>query len=150
MSGETPVGMSAFLVPPGEGRVLVPGGVVLKASGDQTGSAFEVLELQGLPGQPGPPPHVHFHREELFYITQGSFEFTVGTDTIEAEAGSLVFVPRGTRHAFLARPDSKGLVFVVPGGLEGFFKELAAGMAAGKSQAEIRQALEAKYDSHPA
>lgn len=150
MSEEVPIGKSAFVLPPGQATVLVPGVVSLKVSGDETGSAFEVLELQGSPELPGPPPHIHFHREELFYIAQGSFEFTLGTSTIEADAGSLVFVPRGTRHAFLVRPDSKGLVFVVPGGLEGFFKELAAGMAEGKSQAEIRQALEAKYDSHPA
>jgi quercetin dioxygenase-like cupin family protein len=138
---------SAFVLSSSEGRVLVPGGVVLKASGRQTGGAFEVLELHG---PSGPPPHVHLHRDELFYIVQGSFEFTLGDETVQAAVGSLVFVPRGTRHAFNAGPDSKGLVFVVPGGLEGFFTELAVGMAAGKSQAEIREALEAKYDSHPA
>jgi quercetin dioxygenase-like cupin family protein len=139
--------VSAFLVSPSEGKVLVPGGAVLKASGKQTGEAFEVLELHG-PG--GPPPHVHLHREELFYIIQGSFEFTLGDGTVQAPAGSLVFVPRGTRHAFDAGPDSTALAFVVPGGLEGFFTELAAGMAAGAGQAEIRESLEAKYDSHPA
>jgi quercetin dioxygenase-like cupin family protein len=147
MSGESQAGISAFVCLPGEGKMLVPGGVVLKASGNQTGSAFEVLELLG---PSGPPPHVHHHREELFYIIQGRFEFTLGTETLEVGTGSLVFVPRGIRHAFLAGPDSKGLVFVIPGGLEGFFEELATGMAAGTNQAEIRQALETKYDSHPA
>jgi mannose-6-phosphate isomerase-like protein (cupin superfamily) len=147
MSGESQSRISAFVLPPGEGKELVPGGVVLKASGKQTGSAFEVLELLG---PSGPPPHVHNHRDELFYIIQGRFEFTLGTGNLEVGTGSLVFVPRGVRHAFVAGPESRGLVFVIPGGLEGFFEELAAGMAAGKNQAEIRHELEVKYDSHPA
>lgn len=140
---------SPYAVPPGEGKVLIPGRALLRISAQQTGDAFEIIELAGPEGD-GPPPHIHVDRHELFYVLQGTVEFTVGHDTISAEAGSLVFVPRNTRHGFKLGSDCRLLGLVAPAGLEGFFRELGAGMAAGKSHVEIRQALEAKYDSHPA
>jgi hypothetical protein len=42
------------------------------------------------------------------------------------------------------------LLFIIPGGLEGFFRELGAGLEAGKPSAEIRAGLAGKYDSFPA
>lgn len=136
------------VVPPGKGEVLVPGRAVLRISGQQTGDAFEILELGGPEGD-GPPPHIHVDRNELFYVLQGTVEFTVGHQTIAAEAGSLIFVPRNTRHGFKLGPETKLLGLVAPAGLEGFFRELGAGMAAGKSHMEIREGLEPKYDQHP-
>jgi quercetin dioxygenase-like cupin family protein len=140
---------SAYAVPSGVGTVLIPGRVLLRISAQQTDDAFEIIELAGPEGE-GPPPHIHLDRHELFYVLQGTVEFIVGQDTIAAEAGSLVFVPRNTRHGFKFGPDCKVLGLVAPAGLEGFFRELGAGMAAGKSQTEIRDALEGRYDSHPA
>lgn len=140
---------SPYAVPPGEGKVLIPGRALLRISAQQTGDAFELIELAGPEGD-GPPPHIHLDRHELFYVLQGTVEFNVGHDTISAEAGSLVFVPRNTRHGFKFGSDCRILGLVAPAGLEGFFRELGAGMAAGKSHVEIREALEAKYDSHPA
>lgn len=137
---------STSAVHPGEGKVLVPGLMVLKASADQTAGTFEVFEVGG-PG--GPPLHIHRGRRELFYVIEGTFEFTLGEEVIEAKPGSVVLVPLDTRHAFKAEAGGKALLFVAPAGLEGFFGELGAAMAAGKPQEEIRQALEAKYDVHP-
>jgi hypothetical protein len=59
------------------------------------------------------------------------------------------FVPRGTRHGFTVEAGSKALLFIIPGGLGGFFRELGAGLAAGKPSAEIRAGLAGKYDSFP-
>jgi len=39
---------------------------------------------------------------------------------------------------------------VAPAGLEGFFEELGAGVAGGRSGLEMREALAGKYDSIPA
>ena len=139
---------SPYVALPGEGEVLVPGRAMLRISGQKTADAFEILELGGPEGD-GPPPHIHVDRHELFYVLQGTVEFTVGHDTIDAEAGSLIFVPRNTRHGFKLGPECKLLGLVAPAGLEGFFRELGAGMAGGKSHMEIRERLEAKYDQHP-
>ena len=146
---EARTNLSPLAVQPGEGTVLIPGRALLRISASQTDGAFEVLELAGPDGD-GPPPHIHHDRQELFYVLQGQVEFTLGEERIAVDAGSVVFVPRRTRHAFKLGPDAKLLGWVAPAGLEGFFRELGAGMAAGKSHQEIREALEAKYDSHPA
>jgi quercetin dioxygenase-like cupin family protein len=100
-------------------------------------------------GPATPPPHVHRDHDEAFYIVEGSFRFTLGQDTVEALQGALVLVPRGTRHGFSVEPGSRAMLFTIPAGLAGFFRELSAGLSAGKSSGEIRAALAGKYDSFP-
>ena len=58
-------------------------------------------------------------------------------------------VPRGWRHGFNVEPGSQALLLVIPAGLEGFFQDLGAGIAAGRSSQEIRASLAGKYDSYP-
>ncbi len=134
----------AFCSAPGEGQLLPTRGR-LKVSAAQSSGAFEVIEL----GPGSPPPHIHHEHEECFYIIEGQYTFTVGTEQLEAPAGSVVFVPRGTRHAFKRGEKARALVFVIPAGLEGFFRELGEGIAAGRSEAELRLELAGKYDSEP-
>ncbi len=119
----------------------------LKASSEQTRGAFEVIELTGAGG---PPPHVHREREEAFYVLEGSVQFVLGDDTVEAGQGSFVFVPCGIRHGFRVTPGARALVFISPAGLEGFFRELGEGLQKGRSGEELRAALAGKYDSEPA
>ena len=148
MVGEHEAGtVQAYVSGPDEGNDLPLIGI-LKASGQQTRGAFEVIEYHGNTVQP--PPHVHRERDEAMYILDGEFTFTVGFDIVEARKGSLVLIPRGTRHGFTAGPDARALILVAPAGLEGFFKELGAGLAAGKTSQEMRDALKGRYDSIPA
>jgi mannose-6-phosphate isomerase-like protein (cupin superfamily) len=57
-------------------------GWTLLASSDLTGGAFELFEeLRASPS--GPPPHVHRDRDETFYVLEGRYAFTRGTDEIE-------------------------------------------------------------------
>jgi mannose-6-phosphate isomerase-like protein (cupin superfamily) len=135
----------------GEGRKLFIG--TLQVSAEQSGGSLEVIVLNtgpaGAAGLAGPPPHVHRHRDELFYIVKGRFSFVLGAREFEVEQGGTVFVRRGTRHAFTPQPDSQALLIVAPAGLEGFFVELGEGLAAGRSNEEMRVALAGKYDSTP-
>ncbi len=135
-----------FLSQPGEGEVLVMAGLKLRVGSAQTGGAFEVVELGG-PGSP--PPHAHRDHDECFYIIEGLFTFNVGGEELEAGADSVVFVPHGTPHAFKHSEDARALVFVIPANLEGFFRELGEGLAAGRSEADLRDVLAGKYDSWP-
>jgi mannose-6-phosphate isomerase-like protein (cupin superfamily) len=134
-----------LVVRAGEGEVLPLIGN-LRLSDAQTRRGFEVIEYSG---PATPPPHVHRNHDEVFYILEGSFNFVLGHEPVEAPRGALVFVPRGTRHGFTVEPDSKALLFIIPGGLGGFFRELSAGLAADKPSGEIRASLAGKYDSFP-
>lgn len=118
----------------------------LRASAADTGGAFEVIEYTG----PAiPPPHVHREHDEIFFILAGTFRFVLGQDTAEAPQGAIVLVPRGTRHGFTIEPGSQALLLTIPAGLQGFFKELGAGLAEGRTSEEIRASLAGKYDSYP-
>lgn len=137
----------AFVAAPGEGERVGMAGR-LKVSTAQTAGAFDVIELDTAKG---PMPHVHRDHEECFYIVEGLFTFQLDTEQIEAPAGSVVFVPRGTRHAFQPGPGARALVFTIPGGLlPGFFRELSEGLRDGRPEAELRSMLAGKYDSWPA
>jgi quercetin dioxygenase-like cupin family protein len=134
------------VLPPEGGRDL-PFIGRLRASGADTGGSFEMIEYRG---PAVPPPHVHREHDEIFYILDGRFSFVIGDATRDAVAGSLVWVPRGTRHGFQIQPGSTALLITVPAGLEGFFVELGEGLVEGRSSDEIRAALAGKYDSIPA
>ncbi len=136
-----------FLSKPGEGQILVMAGLKLKVGSAQTGGVFEVVELSGTGS---PLPHIHQNHDECFYIIEGIYTFTVGAEEVEARADSVVFVPRGTPHAFKHSEGARALAFVIPANLEDFFRELGEGFVAGRSEAELRAALAGKYDSWPA
>ena len=141
------VGMQAFVAAPGAGERLGMAGL-LRVSTAQTGGAFEVVELDSARG---PLPHIHHDREECFFVIEGVFTFMLGNEQVVAPAGSVVFVPRGTRHAFTPTQGARALAFSIPGGLlEDFFRELLAGLQAGRPEAELRAELAGKYDAWPA
>ncbi len=141
------VGQRASISKSGEGEILVKsGGMRLKVGAAQTDGDFEVVELYG-PGEP--PAHVHHTHDECFYVIEGTFTFTLGGEEVDAPADTIVFVPQGTPHSFKHSDDARALVFVVPSHLEGFFRELGDGLAAGRSEGELRVALSEKYDSQP-
>jgi mannose-6-phosphate isomerase-like protein (cupin superfamily) len=139
------------VVRPGGGQALPRIPLSIRVSGAESGGSLEVYESRDPDGPAAapPPPHIHREHEELFYILDGRFTFVLGQDTTTVEAGSLVFVPRGTRHGFTPDPGARLLVVTIPAGLEGFFRELGEGLAAGKSNVEIRAALQGRFDSYP-
>ena len=118
----------------------------LRASAAETGGAFEVIDYVG---PAVPPPHVHKEHDEVFFVMSGTFRFVLGPDTVEPAEGAIVLVPRGRRHGFTIGPGWKALLLTIPAGLEGFFAELGAGLAAGRSSQEVRASLAGKYDSYP-
>src|ERR1700738_3541484 len=128
---------------PGVGREL-PFIGILTVSAQQSGGSLEVIDYRG---PAAPPPHVHRHRDELFYVLKGAFAFIVGARDFDVGPGGTVFVPRGTRHGFKPAPDSQALLIIAPAGLEGFFAELGEGLSAGRPSDDIRAALAGKYDS---
>jgi mannose-6-phosphate isomerase-like protein (cupin superfamily) len=116
-----------------EGERLVFGDVtiVVRADGDATGGAFTLLEE--VPPLVDTPLHVHEREDELFYVLEGEHVFRVGDDEFTVGPRGLVFAPRRIPHAQRRVVPGEGrlLVLTAPGGLEGFFRELAAAQQGG-------------------
>jgi mannose-6-phosphate isomerase-like protein (cupin superfamily) len=66
---------------------------------------FVIAEWRDPGGLPGPPrliapPHLHRSDDEAWYVLEGILRVRVGKEEVEANAGSAVFVPRGTPHTY--------------------------------------------------
>jgi quercetin 2,3-dioxygenase len=94
------------------------------ASADQTNGSVGLFR-QTIAPHSGPPTHVHETEDEFFYVVSGEFKVKVGDRTTTAPVQSVVFVPRGTPHAFENISAEPGvlLVGVTPGGFEKMFAE---------------------------
>jgi mannose-6-phosphate isomerase-like protein (cupin superfamily) len=128
MSDEAMGGRGVKHVPSGEARSLwVWGGLVrFYALGEDTGGAFTLLEEDTSP-QGGAFPHVHHEEDQAFYVLEGEHEFVCDGQTFATEAGSFVYVPRGTVHSFTNVGTTPGRVLVLStpaGGTERFFFEV--------------------------
>ena len=130
MEAKEPSGTGGVVrVGPAEGRAArMPGArlVTLKVSGDRTGGAYSLFEVAVGPGG-GEGSHVQHREDECFYVLEGRFGFVVEGEEIEAGIGSLVYVPKGTLHAFRNTGQTTGRILVgqTPGGAyEGFVGEV--------------------------
>ena len=116
-----------FVVPPGGTRVegaMLP----FKLSAADTGGALSVCEFTLGPWESGPVLHKHDATDEGFFVVAGVLEAQLDDERVTAPAGSFVWVPRGTAHAFAnGGPDRLHVVsLVTPGGIEALFAEQAA------------------------
>ena len=123
-----------YVVGPGEG---VPDrGPEVKASGRSTGGSLTLIEV-AIDG--GPPRHTHSREDESFYVLTGTLEVECGDDRFRAGPGSLVFLPRHLPHGFRsAGGPATALLIVTPGGLEAYFAELSAALAANADPVQVR------------
>lgn len=97
-------------------------------TGGATGGRMAAFESVAPPDQ-GPPRHVHHHEDETFYLLSGEVIFWLDGASVTKGPGDAVFVPRGTPHTFhvLGPGPARWITIVTPGGMEGFFVEMAAG-----------------------
>jgi quercetin dioxygenase-like cupin family protein len=133
------------------GDTLDLGTVTLRllAVAEQTGGAFALGEFSGGEG-PWTVPHVHQHTEESFYVLDGAFTFTLGTEEVQAGPGAFIHVPRGTRHELHAAPGGGRLLTLwVPGGTEAMFVELSQMPPGSLRDPELRKKISARHDSIP-
>ena len=89
------------------------------ASGHLTGGSLALIDQLVTSGG-GPSTHMHPSDEGLYVVT-GKCTFHAGGQTVSAEGGNLVVVPRYTEHAFTVdAPDTQLLNFYLPSGFEMF------------------------------
>jgi quercetin dioxygenase-like cupin family protein len=116
-----------FLIPPGGGTLVWMGQnqTIIKATAAQTCRKFGLVEMTVAPGA-GPAPHHHLREEEAFFILEGEITFYLPTGAYHAGAGCFLRVSRGQIHSFHNETDKPArlLMFIIPGGLEGYFAEV--------------------------
>jgi uncharacterized cupin superfamily protein len=74
----------------------------------------------------GPPPHIHNAEDELFVVLEGELRLEVDDRTIQAAVGSVLYVPKGTRHAYsnVGTAPARMLFLYTPAGMERMFQEI--------------------------
>ncbi len=91
---------------------------LIQATGVQTNNRCSFME-QLMPGGVGPPAHRHPMSIEGFYLLEGTMSFHVDGQTIRAEAGTLVHLPRMIPHTFEVESDeARVLNWYAPAGNE--------------------------------
>ncbi|MQA75132.1 MAG: cupin domain-containing protein [Solirubrobacterales bacterium] len=139
-----------FLLAPGAGRLYEQSGFrgTIKVDGEQADGRQCFSEWTVDAGQQGPPPHLHREHQEAFFVVDGTLTFTAGEQTVDAPAGSFLFIPPGVVHAFSNSTDAPATCVnaYVPGGIEGFFVEAGAATASGEPDPAEIERLSAKYD----
>jgi len=121
----TPVTM----VEPNAGKSLsVAGGAYhIIISGEQTGGAYSVIEME-VPSGGGPVPHAHPTFQEAFYVLEGEIEVTTGAGTSTLQQGAYVNIPLGgIIHQFKNRATTTArlLCIITPAGMEKMFEEIS-------------------------
>ncbi len=98
--------------------------VKLKLDSAQTNGLFCVCEIGTPPGSVL-PLHRHIDMDEIFYVIEGDYVFTIDGKTVAAPAGTFIHVPRGTPHRFANPGKTFGRLadFHTPGGFEHFFEQ---------------------------
>jgi quercetin dioxygenase-like cupin family protein len=112
----------------GEGELLwfAGGGVfTMKASTDETGGAFMLLEDRVVRGKTT-PMHLHPDEDELCYVLDGELLVHIGGAEHRVGKGGLFFAPRGVAHAFLVTSETAHLLCLqTPGSGEAFYRDVS-------------------------
>jgi mannose-6-phosphate isomerase-like protein (cupin superfamily) len=117
---------------------------IIRASSDSNGGTFAIVEeIDPL----DTPLHVHKNEDELWYVLEGEHVVQVGEREFQVGPGEMAFGPRGVPHSqrrVVART-GRFLVFLFPGGFEGFFRELAEAERSGSAMPEAYARVSEKY-----
>ena len=123
---EQNMNQTAFHVAQGEGKSVWFADELLTFKVDSDQSETVGIFEDEVPPQSGPPAHLHRSQDETHYVLEGQFEFVLGDRKVNAGAGSVVYVPRTTVHAFTNTGTEKGKILFIEtpaGPVEQFLEE---------------------------
>jgi quercetin dioxygenase-like cupin family protein len=135
------------IVRPGEGKSYdwSKDHVFVKATLDLTDGRVTLVEDQLKPGFTLARHH-HKKMTEIFYVLAGSVEFQFDDETVLAEAGTTISVPRDVAHAVTSPGGAKLLTIFSPGGFDTYLEELVVLTEAQYADAGFMRALSERYD----
>ncbi len=143
------------IVGPGGGEIALAGPVQMRIleDGSTTSHRLGIGEITIAPHVGGPPQHRHAEHDEGFYVVSGTARFTVGDQTYDAPAGTLVMVPPGAPHTFANVTDEPVVLLntFTPDLYVQYFRDLHDMIAAGQpvAPADIVRVM-ARYATVPA
>ena len=90
------------IVGPQDGEIALSGPTQLRIleDGSATSHRLGIAEITIAPHTDGPPQHRHAQHDEGFYVLAGTVRFTVGDQSHDVPARTLVMVPPGAPHTF--------------------------------------------------
>ena len=98
--------------------------ITVHADSEDTNGKFALFEVSGCPGGE-PPLHVHENEDEMFYVLEGRMHAFRGGEEMTLDPGDSAFLPRRVPHTFkIVSSFARVLVYVTPGGFEGYFRDL--------------------------
>ncbi|MFD2419597.1 alpha/beta fold hydrolase [Amycolatopsis pigmentata] len=144
------------IVGPEDGEIALTGPIQLRIleDGSTTDHRLGLGEIVVAPHTAGPPQHRHAQHDEGFYVVKGTVRFTVGEESHDAEAGTLVMVPPGAPHTFANPGDEPAVVLntFTPDLYVQYFRDLrdfAAAAGREPTPEEITEVM-AHYHTEPA
>jgi mannose-6-phosphate isomerase-like protein (cupin superfamily) len=149
MTNNTAATTGPRVLGPEEGELaLAPDGVTadrFMIDGKDSGGGFALVEHRLAPHVLAAPLHLHTREDEYSYVLEGRVGALLGDQEVVAEAGDLVFKPRGQWHTFwnAGEGPARILEIISPAGLEQLFREFAA--AGGELDPATLPALAARY-----
>lgn len=119
---------TARILGPADGKsgVLATIGVRFMVDCADTGGRFSLVEHPMPPRALAAPLHRHTHEDEYSFVLEGRMGALLGEELVHADAGDLVFKPRGQWHTFWNAGDKpcRILEIISPAGFEHYFEEL--------------------------
>lgn len=87
---------------------------------EQTEGRYSIVSEVFKRGMSSYPGHTHHWHSEVFYIIEGTMEWTVNGETQEIGPGDLIYVPPNSPHAgkVVGSQDVRALMLYEPGGYE--------------------------------
>lgn len=135
------------LLGPDDGEVMGEAGRLdrFMISGRDTGGRFALVEHTLGPRVLAAPMHRHTREDEYTFVLEGRVGATLGGREAVAEAGDLLFKPRGEWHTFwnAGNTIARMLELISPAGLEELFRQLDA--ASGWPEPAVLADMAARY-----
>lgn len=119
----------------------------------ETSGGFSLVEHPIPPKTLVAPLHRHSREDEYSFVLEGRMGAVLGKTVVFADAGELVFKPRGQWHTFWNAGDApcRILEIISPGGFEQMFAEMGAHpdafTGAAAAQLDARYGLDVNYAS---